>query len=124
MSSANAVSRNNDLSYQACCALSVEALTLSPDVRGVSTSDELVTSADLFTKAFGRRVSEVRASRKVTQEELATRAGLHRTAISLIEQGKREARLTTIYKLSSALGVHPRQLMPDIRLRVFAEQRR
>lgn len=40
-------------------------------------------------KAFGKRVSEVRKSRGVTQQELAENIGMSVVAIAYIETGKR-----------------------------------
>lgn len=64
---------------------------------------------------FGNRVREVRAERDISQEELARRAGLHRTAISFIERAERSATLETVEKLARALRVEPADLMPPLR---------
>lgn len=41
----------------------------------------------------------------LSQEELADRAGYHRTYISSIERGKRNISIVTLEKISIALGV-------------------
>jgi transcriptional regulator with XRE-family HTH domain len=56
-------------------------------------------------KAFGKRVSEVRKSRGVTQQELAENIGMSVVAIAYIETGKRWARLGTLNKIASSLKV-------------------
>jgi transcriptional regulator with XRE-family HTH domain len=66
-----------------------------------------------ISKQFGENVRKFRVMRKLSQEELANRAELHRTQITLIENGKRCPRLDTIYKLASALQVKPEKLLPD-----------
>lgn len=71
-------------------------------------------AASNFVKAFGRRVKALREERDLSQEVLADRAGLHRTAISLIETAKRASTLDTVEKLARALGVPPADLMPPI----------
>jgi transcriptional regulator with XRE-family HTH domain len=43
----------------------------------------------------------------MTQEELASRAGVHRTAIGLLEQGHRMARADTLVQLAGALSIPP-----------------
>jgi transcriptional regulator with XRE-family HTH domain len=43
----------------------------------------------------------------MTQEELAERASLHRTAIGLLEQGHRMARADTLLQLAGALSISP-----------------
>lgn len=68
-----------------------------------------------FAKDFGERVRALRASRRLSQEELGFRADLHRTAVSFIERAKRSATLETIEKLARALNVEPAELMPTLR---------
>lgn len=46
-----------------------------------------------------------------SQEELARRAGIHRTYIGGIERGERNPTLTMIHRLAKALGVSPSQLL-------------
>jgi transcriptional regulator with XRE-family HTH domain len=53
---------------------------------------------------FGKNLVAARKAAKISQEDLAFRCGLHRTAISLLERGKREPRASTLVKLTSALG--------------------
>ena len=52
---------------------------------------------------FGRRIKEIRAIRGISQEELAFRAGLHRTYVSSLELGNRNVSLLSIEKLAVAL---------------------
>lgn len=59
---------------------------------------------------FGRRVRELREARGLSQEQLATRAGLHRTYVSSAERGERNVALINIGKLAKALGVDIRDL--------------
>jgi transcriptional regulator with XRE-family HTH domain len=56
-------------------------------------------------KVFGKRVAEVRRSRKVTQQQLAETVGMSVVAIAYIETGKRWARLGTLHKIAKALKV-------------------
>ncbi len=64
-----------------------------------------------IAKQFGKKVRKYRIMRKLSQEELAHRAQLHRTQITLIESGKRCPRLDTIYKLATALNIQPEELL-------------
>jgi len=52
---------------------------------------------------FGRRVRELRLAQKLSQEELAERADLHRNYIGGIERGERNVGLLNVGKLASAL---------------------
>ncbi len=54
---------------------------------------------------FGDVLRELRKKCKISQEKLAQECDLDRTFISLLERGKRQPSLTTIFKLSSVLGV-------------------
>ena len=54
---------------------------------------------------FGRVVRAKREALGISQEDLADRAGLHRTYVSLIERGKRTASIATVEQLATALDV-------------------
>ena len=54
---------------------------------------------------FGKMVRTRRNRMGISQEELAARAGLHRTYIADIERGARNPSLESISKLASALEV-------------------
>ena len=53
--------------------------------------------------AFGVAIKRRRGNLGISQEELAHRASLHRTYVSLLERGQRTATLDTIIKLAQAL---------------------
>jgi transcriptional regulator with XRE-family HTH domain len=74
------------------------------------------TMSQAFIKKFGENVKRTREAQNLSQEELAHKAGLHRTQISLIERGGRAARLDTIERLAKALEIQPSKLMPPILL--------
>lgn len=59
---------------------------------------------------FGRILQEERKAKNISQEKLAKLTGLDRTAISLIETGKRSPTFSTILKICSALEVEPSEL--------------
>jgi transcriptional regulator with XRE-family HTH domain len=67
-------------------------------------------------KQFGRNVFMARRRLGLTQEILAIFAGLHRTEIGLIENGKREPKLKTILKLLRALDIEPNVLFEGVKL--------
>lgn len=56
-------------------------------------------------RRFGTSVRAWRGRRGISQEELAERAGLHRTYVSDIERGARNVSLESIEKLASALEI-------------------
>ena len=62
--------------------------------------------------AFGQLLKSARLRRAMSQEELAEKAGMHRTHISLTERGTRNVRFTTACIMAYALRVNPSELMP------------
>lgn len=64
-------------------------------------------------RAFGRAIRVRREALGISQEELADRAGLHRTYIGDVERGERNISLVNILKLAKALGVRPAALFQD-----------
>jgi transcriptional regulator with XRE-family HTH domain len=60
--------------------------------------------------AFGRRIRDLRKARGLSQEDLAERAGLHRTYVGGIERGERNPSLVNIGQIAQALGVTVHEL--------------
>jgi len=58
-----------------------------------------------LSKEFGARVRKLRNVLGLSQEELAEKAGVHRTYIGMIERGEKNITLSNIEKIASALGV-------------------
>jgi len=56
-------------------------------------------------RLFGERVRELRLLRGLSQEELAFRAGVHRTYLSGIERGVRNPSLKNINAIAEAMGI-------------------
>jgi y4mF family transcriptional regulator len=54
---------------------------------------------------FGAIVRERRLSQRLTQEDLARRAGVSRPTIARIEAGHQRAELNAVLKLAAALGL-------------------
>lgn len=67
----------------------------------------------------GKRIRAYRVSAKLTQEQLAERAGLHPTYIGQLERGEKNATLDSINKLAVALNVSLSELfdkLPDAQM--------
>ena len=62
---------------------------------------------------FGAQVRRLRVSNGLSQEALALACELDRTYIGGVERGERNISLLNIYRLASALNVHPSQLFLD-----------
>ena len=69
-------------------------------------------SEKAMNRGFGQMVRATRLRRGLSQMDLADRAGMHRTHISLIETGRRGVRLPTVCILAHALRMNPAELMP------------
>jgi len=54
---------------------------------------------------FGNKVRKERTKLGISQEELAARAGVHRTYIGMIERAEKNITLENIEKLCKALGL-------------------
>lgn len=63
---------------------------------------------------FGEKVREERLKRGLSQEELAGKAGVHRTYIGMIERGEKNITLTNIKKVANALDLKIDQLLSNI----------
>jgi len=60
---------------------------------------------------FGKNLARCRKRADLSQEELAVRASLHRTAVGQLERGERVARVDTLVKLAGSLGSPPGELL-------------
>lgn len=67
-----------------------------------------------FARAFGANLARCRDELGVSQEELGSIAGLHRTAIGQLERGERVARTDTLVRLCGSLGVGPDALLAGL----------
>jgi transcriptional regulator with XRE-family HTH domain len=64
---------------------------------------------------FARNLRAARGRIGISQEALAARAELHRTAVSLLERGGRDPQLLTMVRLARALDVELSVLVKGIR---------
>jgi transcriptional regulator with XRE-family HTH domain len=53
----------------------------------------------------GSNIQRLRREKKLSQEELADRAGIHQTYLSGVEGGKRNPSVLVLDRISKALGV-------------------
>jgi transcriptional regulator with XRE-family HTH domain len=64
---------------------------------------------------FGKRLRALRGAKGLSQESLADKAGLHRSYVWGIENGRRNVSLENIVRIARALHVRPRDLLVDIK---------
>lgn len=60
---------------------------------------------------FGQKVRAERVKLGLSQEGLASRAGVHRTYIGMIERAEKNITLENIEKIAKALSLTPRGLL-------------
>ncbi|TNJ64033.1 helix-turn-helix transcriptional regulator [Paenibacillus hemerocallicola] len=60
---------------------------------------------------FGKVLKSLRAEHGVSQEELAYRANLDRTYISMLERGIHQPTLGSLVAVSDALNIRPSELL-------------
>ena len=62
---------------------------------------------------IGDRLKTLRIRRALTQQELAERAGISKTALNRIELNKAEPHMSTLRKLANTLDVDPTELLGE-----------
>jgi predicted transcriptional regulator/DNA-binding XRE family transcriptional regulator len=76
-----------------------------------SLSDALDEEAGLDALTLGRRIRDLRTARKMTLDALATAIGRAPSQVSMIENGKREPRLSMLRTIAVALGTNVDDLL-------------
>lgn len=66
-----------------------------------------------FIEVDGGKLRRLRRERALSQQDLERMTGVSQATLSDLEQGKREARASTLRKLAEALGVEPKELMKE-----------
>ena len=69
---------------------------------------------DDLARHFGENLRRGRRLARMSQEELACRAALHRTEVSLIERGYRVPSIETLIKVSAAVEISEGRLLDGI----------
>ena len=59
---------------------------------------------------LGKRIKELREQNELTQLDIATHCDFEKTSISRIEAGRTNATVTTLYKISKALGIELKEM--------------
>lgn len=67
----------------------------------------------IFEK-LGKKIREERIAMGLSQEDLASAAGLHRTYIGSVERGERNVSLQNIVAIARALSISPSTLLEGI----------
>ena len=71
-----------------------------------------ISDSQVLYRMVGKRVRQLRLQRKLTQEQLAERAGISASFLGHIERGSRKLSLDSFYHLARALGCTADDLLP------------
>jgi transcriptional regulator with XRE-family HTH domain len=69
-------------------------------------------------EAFGQIIKAFRKELKLSQEKLADVSSLDRSFISLLESGKKQPSLITIFQLAKALNTSPSKILAAVEKRI------
>lgn len=58
-----------------------------------------------FKTALGENLRKIRTEKGLTQEYISLESGISRSHIAMIEAGKRDVTISTLFKISRALNV-------------------
>jgi transcriptional regulator with XRE-family HTH domain len=64
---------------------------------------------------IGKKIRELRKSKKISQEELAAQAELGRAYCGRIERGEQNLSIQTLLRIAITLKVEPAKLLPSLR---------
>ncbi|MDS1344720.1 helix-turn-helix domain-containing protein [Planktothrix agardhii] len=67
-----------------------------------------------INKALGQVLIKYRTLLKISQEELADRAGIHRTYVSQIERGLKSPTLSVLFQISRSLNTTASVLIAEV----------
>lgn len=71
-----------------------------------------------ITASVRLRLLEARRSLRLSQRQLAARAGITQAHYNLIERGLRDPSLQVAFRLAQVLGADPRDLFADVMERI------
>ncbi len=69
---------------------------------------------DYDSKITGRIISQMRMERNLSQEVLSGLAGIARSHLAMIETGRKNANVDTLWRIANALGVPLSQLIRQV----------
>jgi DNA-binding XRE family transcriptional regulator len=108
-------SATEDEREQACAALAATCMahgSMKPPEKSPAGAGQPTSAVKRLT-AFGDRLRALRKEKRLTQEQLARRAGVRQSAISMMESGQCRPQPSTLDKLAAELGVAVEELWPN-----------
>lgn len=80
-----------------------DALDKEYGLEGTASREKFTEQSQAFFT--GQLIEDARKNAHLTQDELAKRVGSNKSYISRIENGKTEPKVSTFYRIASALGL-------------------
>ena len=78
---------------------------------------------NIYTKELGKRLATVRQQQNLSQEYVADRLGVTRSAICKYESGDREIKMTDFFKICDIFQIEPYKLLDEVRKYVYKKWR-
>jgi transcriptional regulator with XRE-family HTH domain len=69
-------------------------------------------------EAFGEAIRELRKANQISQEKLAEASNLDRSFISLLECGRKQPSLITIFQLAKALNLSASKILSIVEAKI------
>lgn len=73
--------------------------------------------------AVGKTIRALRKEKGLSQDVLSGLAGIARTHLTMIENGSKQANFETLWRLATALGLRPSELVVQIERRIEASEK-
>lgn len=73
--------------------------------------------------AVGKTIRVLRKEKGLSQDVLSGLAGIARTHLTMIENGSKQANFETLWRLATALGMRPSELVAQIERRIEASEK-
>lgn len=71
----------------------------------------------------GKTIRALRKEKGLSQDVLSGLAGIARTHLTMIENGSKQANFETLWRLATALGLRPSELVVQIERRIEASEK-
>lgn len=71
----------------------------------------------------GKTIWALRKEKGLSQDMLSGLAGIARTHLTMIENGSKQANFETLWRLATALGMRPSELVAQIERRIEASEK-
>jgi len=81
----------------------------------MSSPPSELTDAQLYQKKVGARIQELRALLGRNQDVFAYETGLHRSYVGQLENGHKDLRLSTLFRIAQTYGLQVHELLDSDR---------